>query len=162
MNGSAEPLRRRVERARVGHLATTDARGRPHVVPLCFALVGEIAYSAVDHKPKKGSRLRRLDNVAATGRACLLVDAYDEDWSRLWWVRLDGRARVVEDPAEAARALDALAAKYPQYAQRRPTGAVLALEITRWSGWSAAAPGDAGGSDYGSSDHGNSLASGQA
>lgn len=132
-------MRQRVERARVGHLATTDGQGRPHAVPLCFALVGEIAYSAVDHKPKKGPWLRRLANVAATGRACLLVDAYDEDWSRLWWVRLDGRARVVDDPAEVARAVEALAAKYPQYAQRRPTGPVLALEVTRWSGWSGAA-----------------------
>ncbi|HEX2357305.1 MAG TPA: TIGR03668 family PPOX class F420-dependent oxidoreductase [Micromonosporaceae bacterium] len=127
--------------ARVGRLATVDAAGNPHAVPACFALIGEVAYSAVDRKPKRGTPLRRFANVAATGRACLLVDAYDEDWSRLWWVRLDGPARVVDEPAESGRALAALVQKYRQYAAASPPGPVMAIDVERWTGW-AAAPGD--------------------
>lgn len=124
--------------ARVGRLGTVAAEGTPHLVPICFALVVDVAYSAVDHKPKRGLRLRRLANVQATGHACLLLDEYDEDWSRLWWVRLDGRGRLVGDTtAERSAAVDALVEKYPQYAERRPDGQVLAVDITAWSGWSA-------------------------
>jgi PPOX class probable F420-dependent enzyme len=81
--------------------------------------------------------LRRIANLQQTGEACLLVDEYAEDWSTLWWVRLDGRGRVVEDPAEVARATAALVDKYPQYRQRPPAGPVIALDITGWRGWSA-------------------------
>ena len=130
-------MRHRVSSARVGRLATVDADGWPHAVPVCFVLLGEAAYSSVDHKPKRHRRLRRLSNIAADGRACLLIDSYGEDWSALWWVRLDGRARIVDDPAEAVAATDALVAKYPQYASRRPEGPVVALDITAWSGWSS-------------------------
>lgn len=126
-------MRRRLESARVGHLGT--AGPQPHVVPVCYALAGDTAYTAVDHKPKRSTRLRRVANIEATGRACLLVDEYDEDWTRLWWVRIDGRARVVDDAGEVDRALDALAAKYPQYSEHRPSGPVIALEAQRWSGW---------------------------
>jgi PPOX class probable F420-dependent enzyme len=128
-------MRRRVVSARVGHLGT--AGPRPHVVPVCYALVADTVYSAVDHKPKRSTRLQRLANVEATGQACLLVDEYHEEWTRLWWVRIDGPARVVDDTAEATSAVDALVAKYPQYAQQRPSGPVLALEAERWSGWEA-------------------------
>lgn len=141
----ARDLRGLVEPARVARLATVDEGGRPHLVPVCFVLLGDIAYSAVDDKPKRGTRLRRVSNIEATGRACLLVDEYHEDWSALWWVRLDGEGRLVDDPAEAARACAALAAKYPQYAQRPPRGPVLAVTVTQWSGWSASS----GGSDSG-------------
>jgi PPOX class probable F420-dependent enzyme len=130
--------RRRVEEARVARLATVDAEGRPHAVPVCFVLLGDMVYTAVDEKPKRHTRLRRLANLGDTGRACVLVDEYREDWSALWWVRLDGTGRVVEDPDEAARALAALCAKYPQYAARPPTGPVLAVTVERWSAWSAA------------------------
>ncbi len=123
--------------ARVGHLGTTSSDGVPHVVPVCFALVGDTAYTAVDHKPKRTTQLRRIANVEATGRACLLIDEYDEDWSRLWWVRLDGGGRIVDEAQELAVALASLTTKYPQYAQQPPLGPVLALEITRFSGWSA-------------------------
>jgi PPOX class probable F420-dependent enzyme len=133
-----QDMRGLVERARVAHLATVAADGQPHIVPVCFVLSGEIAYSAVDRKPKRGPRLRRLANIVATGHACLLVDRYDEDWSVLWWVRLDGRGRVVTDPVEAARAITALVGKYQQYAGRTPAGPVLAVDIARWSSWSAA------------------------
>jgi PPOX class probable F420-dependent enzyme len=135
-----QDMRARVERARVAHLTTVAADGRPHIVPVCFVLSGEIAYSAVDHKPKRGPRLRRMVNIEATGHACLLVDRYGEDWSELWWVRLDGRGRVVADPVEAARAIRALVGKYQQYAGRPPAGPVLAVDIARWSSWSADDP----------------------
>jgi PPOX class probable F420-dependent enzyme len=128
-------MRRLVRDARVGHLATVGADGLPHVVPVCYALVEDMIYTAVDHKPKRGPRLRRIANIEATGRACLLVDAYDEDWSRLWWVRLDGRARV-EGSASARAGLDALVSKYEQYADRPPAGPVIVVEVDRWSAWS--------------------------
>lgn len=122
-------MRRLVEPARIGHLATIRPDGRPHVVPVCFVLLGEVLYSAVDHKPKRHQRLRRLANVEATGHACLLVDGYSEDWSKLWWVRLDGRGRVLAESEadESARALDALVGKYRQYSRQTPTGPVMAV-----------------------------------
>jgi PPOX class probable F420-dependent enzyme len=131
-------MRRLVEPARVARLATVAADGTPHLVPFCFALLGDAVYSAVDHKPKRGARLRRFDNVRATGRACVLVDEYAEDWSTLWWVRIDGHGRVVDDQAEAARAIAALTGKYPQYADRPPHEPVLAVTALHWSGWAAA------------------------
>jgi PPOX class probable F420-dependent enzyme len=135
-------MRRLVESARVARLATVDAEGAPHLVPICFVLLddvlsGAVLYSAVDHKPKRGSRLRRFDNIRATGRASVLVDAYAEDWSSLWWVRLDGAARVVDDPAEAARAIAALTGRYEQYTDRPPHEPVLAVTATRWTGWAS-------------------------
>jgi len=130
-------IRNAVVSARVGRLATVSGPGRPHVVPVCFALLEEVVYTAVDHKPKTTSRLRRITDIEATGSACLLVDVYDEDWSNLWWVRLDGRGRVVTDRAEIEPAIGALVVKYTQYRQRPPAGPVLALDITRWTSWSA-------------------------
>jgi PPOX class probable F420-dependent enzyme len=132
-----QDMRRLVRSARVGRLATVDAEGHPHLVPVCFVLLSETVYSAVDHKPKRSTRLRRFANVEATGHACLLVDRYSEDWSTLWWVRLDGRGRAVTDPIEAGGAVAALVDKYLQYAEKPPTGPMLALDVTRWTGWSA-------------------------
>ena len=131
-------MRQLAESARVGHLGTAGVDGQPHVVPVCFVLIDETAYTAVDHKPKRTTQLRRIANVTATGHACLLVDQYREDWSTLWWVRLDGHGRVVDTPDEAALAVDGLRDKYPQYAVLAPNGPVIALDVTRWSGWSAA------------------------
>jgi PPOX class probable F420-dependent enzyme len=131
-------MRSLVEAARVGRLATVSDRGMPHLVPVCFAVVDEVAYSAVDHKPKSTPRLQRIVDIEATGRACLLVDEYDDaDWSRLWWVRLEGPARVVLSPVELDVGRSALARKYPQYDDHPLTGAVIALDVSRWSGWSA-------------------------
>src|SRR5207253_5352137 len=84
------------EAARVARLATVGRDGRPHVVPICFALDGDVLYSAVDEKPKSTRRLRRLANIEAHPEVEVVVDAWDEDWSRLWWVRLAGQARIVE------------------------------------------------------------------
>jgi PPOX class probable F420-dependent enzyme len=129
-------LRRdRLAAARVARLGTVTAEGHPHLVPCCFALVGDTAYSAVDAKPKSTLALRRLANLRANRQASLLVDHYAEDWSALWWIRVDGTGRVIEDGAERASALAALAAKYDQYRRQPPPGPVVALDIARWRAW---------------------------
>lgn len=130
-----EILRQRAEAARVGHLATTRADGRPHVVPCCFALVGGTVYSAVDAKPKSTLALQRLRNLAAHPAASLVVDHYDEDWTQLWWIRLDGPARVLETGPERDAAIGALTAKYSQYVDASPPGAVVALDVETWRAW---------------------------
>jgi PPOX class probable F420-dependent enzyme len=126
----------RLGRARVGRLATVGSEA-PHVVPCCFAVDGPVAYSAVDDKPKRSSRLQRLADVGANPVATLLVDHYDEDWSTLWWIRVSGPARVIEEGPEHARAVGLLRAKYPQYRVHRLTGPVLAIELQQWRTWSA-------------------------
>jgi PPOX class probable F420-dependent enzyme len=124
--------------ARVARLATVAPDGAPHLVPLVFAVAGDTVWSAVDAKPKRHTALRRLANVAGEPRVALLADHYEEDWSALWWVRADGTARVVPpDADEGRRALTALTARYPQYAAAPPPGPVLAVDVHRWSGWSA-------------------------
>jgi PPOX class probable F420-dependent enzyme len=130
-----EILRQRVAMARVGHLATTRPDGRPHVVPCCFALVDDTVYSAVDAKPKSTLALQRLRNVATHPAASLVVDHYEDDWSQLWWVRLDGWARILEAGWERDTAIDALAAKYAQYVDDPPPGAVVALDVEAWRAW---------------------------
>jgi PPOX class probable F420-dependent enzyme len=122
----------------VARLATADALGRPHLVPIVFALDGDHVYSAVDAKPKRTTALRRLANVRENPAVALLVDHYDDDWDTLWWVRADGRGRVLDAGCdEARRAVDLLRARYPQ---QRAAGAVLAVDVERWSGWSARQP----------------------
>jgi len=134
---SDEALRQRAAAAPVARLATVDADGRPHLVPCCFALEGDVAYSVVDHKPKRTTALRRLDNIRAHPAVCLLVDHYEDNWSALWWVRLDGTARVLTDGPEHERAIAALIAKYPQYRAVPPSGAVVAIDVTAWRAWAA-------------------------
>lgn len=129
--------RARFVRAQVAHLATADADGRPHLVPIVFVLAdGDVLYSAVDRKPKSTAALKRLANISVNPHVAVLADRYDEDWTRLWWVRADGTARTASG-AEADRALARLAGKYPQYAADPPPGPVLAVDIRSWSGWSA-------------------------
>ena len=130
-------MRRRVAGARVARLATVDVEGRPHLVPICFTIDGETLYSAVDAKPKRTLELKRLENMRANPAVAVLVDHYEDDWSRLWWVRLDGRARVIEDARERVRALGLLEAKYEQYRAEPPSGPVLAVEVERARGWAA-------------------------
>ncbi len=142
---SPEEARRRVTRARVATLATLRRDGTPHLVPFCFALDGDSLVSAVDQKPKRTSHLQRLANVAQDDRATVLIDEYDERWDRLWWVRLEGSARVLPEGAVADRARVLLVAKYQQYRDRPPSGPVLCLTIRRWSSWEAASPGPASG-----------------
>ena len=129
--------RERLATARVAHLGTVDAEGRPHLVPCCFVLEEDTVYSAVDGKPKRSPHLQRLANVRAHPDTTLLVDYYEEDWSRLWWVRVRGRGRVVTDAVEADRARALLVAKYAQYRSRPPDGPVLAVEISEWRAWQA-------------------------
>jgi PPOX class probable F420-dependent enzyme len=125
--------------ARVARLATVASDGRPSLVPVCFVAIGGVLYHAVDHKPKATRRLARLEHIAAEPRAALLADHYAEDWSALWWVRADGRARVLDDGPQMAHALDLLVERYAQYRERRPEGPVVALDVERISGWSATA-----------------------
>ncbi|HET6795134.1 MAG TPA: TIGR03668 family PPOX class F420-dependent oxidoreductase [Acidimicrobiales bacterium] len=127
--------RRLVEEARVARLATVSPEGRPHLVPCCFVLVAEVAYTAVDAKPKSTLALRRVANIRSNPEVSLLVDRYEEDWSLLWWVRLDGRARIVEDVEEAGSARAALRAKYPQYGRVAMPGPIIAVEVARSASW---------------------------
>ena len=146
MRLSEAEARRRFESARVARLATVDADGRPHLVPVTFAVEADVVVVAVDRKPKSSTDLRRLRNVETTGWASLLADEYDDrDWTRLWWVRADGRARVLRGGSQSLAAVGWLRAKYPQYAagpQRlvaSPPGAVIWAEIETWRGWAAQA-----------------------
>lgn len=132
-----EELRRRAEAAPIARLATVDPAGRPRVVPCCFALDGDVAYSAVDHKPKRTTRLARLDDIRGNPSVCLVVDHYEDDWSKLWWVRLDGSARVVEDGPDRQRGVDLLVAKYRQYQERAPAGPVIVIAVEHRRSWSA-------------------------
>jgi PPOX class probable F420-dependent enzyme len=132
----AGEARQRFARARVARLATITPDGRPHLVPIVFALRGDTVYSAVDAKPKRTPELARLANIGADPRASVLADHYEEDWAALWWARGDGRARVLEPGAHEAT--DAIARLRERYPQQRVTGAVLALDVERWSGWDAA------------------------
>ena len=126
--------------ARVGRLATADAAGRPLVVPVCYALDagGQRLYSAIDAKPKRTRQLRRLRNIRENPQVSLVVDHYDEDWTRLCYVIVEGRAEIVEAGPVRERAIDLLLAKYPQYlalglaAGRDP---VIALAVERILAW---------------------------
>jgi PPOX class probable F420-dependent enzyme len=131
-----DEARRRFADARVARLATVDADGRPHLVPLVFAVRDDLVVSAVDHKPKRSPRLKRLQNIAANPAVCLLADAYDDDWDRLWWVRADGHARLASSQ-EAQDAVALLRERYEPYRRRPPDGPVMLVAVRRWRGWRA-------------------------
>ena len=120
---------------RVGRMATADASGRPHVVPIVFALDGETLYSAVDNKPKRTKDLKRLENIRENPYAEVVVDRYSEDWTDLWWVRVAGGARVLESGPERDNGLRLLTQKYVQYAEYPPDGGVVAIDISRVTSW---------------------------
>jgi PPOX class probable F420-dependent enzyme len=134
----ATAMRRRLLEARVARLATVGAGGRPHVVPITYALDGDTIYFAVDAKPKRTTDLQRLRNLAANPAVSVLVDHYENDWTRLWWVRADGTGRVLDAGPEAERGVDLLVSRYRQYRRSRPGGRVVRIDILRMSGWSAA------------------------
>ncbi|MGZ4603229.1 MAG: TIGR03668 family PPOX class F420-dependent oxidoreductase [Kineosporiaceae bacterium] len=148
MGLTPEEARELFAAARVARLATADTDGVPHVVPVVFAVDGAAdaatVYSAVDAKPKRTTALRRLANIRSNPRVALLADHYDDTaWDGLWWVRADGVGRVL-DPSDpwARHGVRLLVAKYPQYVPSPPDGPVLAVDISRWTGWvAAAAPG---------------------
>lgn len=125
------------EGSRVARLATVRADGGVDLVPIVFAFHGGNLIFAVDHKPKSTVRLKRLENIAANPGVTVLFDHHEEDWARLWWVRMRGVA--TEHPAGAVHeAIDALVARYPQYRAERPTGPAVLIEPTSWTGWAAA------------------------
>jgi len=126
--------RDRFAAARVARLATVSDDGQPHLVPVTFAVSGDEIVFAVDHKPKTTHALRRLTNIAGNPAVSFLADHYDEDWTRLWWVRADGLATI-----EESGPVPALVAKYPQYAEHPPGGPVVRTRVSRWSGWSGSA-----------------------
>ncbi|MGB6944307.1 MAG: TIGR03668 family PPOX class F420-dependent oxidoreductase [Bryobacteraceae bacterium] len=114
------PIRKKLKQARVARLATLDAKGGPHIVPVCFVYDGKAFYTAIDRKPKRVSpeRLARMRNIRAVSRVALLIDEYDDDWARLWYVLVRGKAKLIPNSAhpERASAIRKLRAKYPQYA----------------------------------------------
>ena len=126
----------RLASARMAYLGTVRVDGRPHVVPIVFAVEDRVVYSIADPKPKQGLDLLRHRNIAVNPLVTLLVDAYDEDWSTLWWVRADGTARVVGDGPERDTTSRLLRAKYPPYAAwTTPFGAATVFEIERVTSW---------------------------
>lgn len=129
-----------LEQARVGRLATASAGGEPHVVPVCFVFDGTCLYSAVDAKPKRVAplKLRRLENLRENPRACLIVDHYEEDWTRLRYVLLFGRAEILEAGPDRGRAFTLLGEKYPQYRAMHDfgDGPVIRLTPERVVSWS--------------------------
>jgi PPOX class probable F420-dependent enzyme len=134
----AAECRERFSAARVARLSTVSALGEPHLVPITFVLIDDVIYSAVDTKPKRSTTLRRITNIQETGRACVLADHYADDWTTLWWVRADADGSVLDAGRdEAEKAIEALRAKYPQYAADRPPGPVMRLRVRRWTGWRA-------------------------
>jgi PPOX class probable F420-dependent enzyme len=128
-------MRRLVGEAREARLASVRPDGRPHIIPCCFAIEGDTVYSAVDAKPKSTLELRRLENVRLTPAVALLIDHYSEDWTALWWVRLDGTAQVVASGDERDHALEHLREKYEQYRREPPPGPVIVMAVTRWRAW---------------------------
>jgi PPOX class probable F420-dependent enzyme len=130
-------MRRRLAAKFVARLATVGEVGRPHVVPICFALEDHTLYFAVDFKPKRTTNLKRLRNLVANPAVSVLIDHYEDDWDQLWWVRLDGNARLVTEGSELELALNLLAQRYAQYRASRPVGPVVAVSIERMTGWSA-------------------------
>lgn len=125
-----------LEQARVARLGTVATDGAVRLVPICFAIVDGWVVSAVDHKPKRTGQLRRLDDIETTGTATVLVDHYDDDWSRLWWVRIRGRAVIHRERDDAAvAALAALTVKYSQYREDPPAGAVYRIAMDEVRSW---------------------------
>ncbi|MFI7274216.1 TIGR03668 family PPOX class F420-dependent oxidoreductase [Streptomyces sp. NPDC049879] len=139
MQLTPEDARHRLTEARVARLATVDAAGHPHLVPVTFAAVGDTVVIAIDHKPKQHRGLKRLRNIAANPLVCLLADQYDDDWSQLWWARADGSADVL-GVAACPDEIEWLESKYSQYRDHPPEGPVIRIEVTRWTGWAYAHP----------------------
>jgi PPOX class probable F420-dependent enzyme len=138
MNLSAAEARQRFADAPVGRLATADAAGVPHVVPITFAVEDDVIYFVIDHKPKRSTDLRRLRNIAENPAVAVIADQYADDWSALWWARADGRAEIWEDGEGRLQAVAQLQGKYHQYVETPPQGPVVAIRVATWSGWAYA------------------------
>lgn len=133
----ANNARRRFAASPIAHLATVTAERAPHVVPCCFAVLDDTIVTAIDGKVKSTLALKRLANIAEHPAVSMVVDHYEDDWSQLWWVRADGPAEVITEGAAYETALDQLAAKYRQYRDLRPRGAVIVIRPTTWRSWTA-------------------------
>jgi PPOX class probable F420-dependent enzyme len=135
--GSFTPAEReRVDAAPVARLATVRPDGRPHLVPVTFAIAApDLIVTAVDHKPKRSTDLQRLRNIEANPEVSLLVDHYDDDWTALWWVRIDATARVVREEPERTGLAGALARTYDAYLDRPPAGPVIAMAVHTVTSW---------------------------
>jgi PPOX class probable F420-dependent enzyme len=141
LNLSEQDARRLLAAASVARLATVTEAGRPHIVPVTFAVDGDHIYTAVDAKPKTTGNLRRLRNIRGNPQVAVLADRYRDDWTALWWVRADGRAAILEDSLQMAGPLALLTGRYPQYGDISPAGPVIAISVERWTGWAASPPG---------------------
>jgi PPOX class probable F420-dependent enzyme len=144
--GSGE-ARRRFALSPTATLGTVDPEGRPHLVPVTYVLTAdEHIYIAVDSKPKRTTQLKRLSNIAANPSVSLLVDEYADAWEHLWWARADGTAVVrtfaelaaVQPDGAGSALLAAFQHRYPWYAEHPPSGPVIDIAVTRWSGWAFA------------------------
>jgi PPOX class probable F420-dependent enzyme len=141
--GSAAPRslpsaseRRFLEQRRIAHLATADRSGEPHLVPVCFALTGATLYITIDEKPKRRGGLKRLRNIAENPSVAVTADHYDEDWTKLGWVMLRGRAEILTQGAEHDEAQELLRERYPQLrAMAIAELPVIALRIARVTSW---------------------------
>ncbi|MGI8723193.1 MAG: TIGR03668 family PPOX class F420-dependent oxidoreductase [Geodermatophilaceae bacterium] len=132
-----EQCRLRFAGARVARLATVAEDGSPRLIPITFAVAGDVIFSAVDHKPKSTTALARLRRIEHEPRVSLLADDYSEDWARLWWVRADAHAVVVTTGPDRDSGASLLQEKYEQYRERPPHNAVIRFVVDRWSGWAA-------------------------
>lgn len=144
LDPASRPL---VESARVAHLATADQYSRPHAMPIVFVFEGDHLYFPLDRKPKREDdwhMLRRVRNLETNGRVSIIVDHYEEDWTRLAWVLLEGVATIVETGAERDAAATALAGKYAQYRggalDGRPVVRVTVERTVSWRAGPGAAP----------------------
>jgi PPOX class probable F420-dependent enzyme len=131
MNLNQKESRTRFAEAQVARLATITPEGRPHIVPVTFALQNDTLYIAIDHKPKTTKNLQRIKNIKANPAVSILADHYTDDWTTLWWARADGTATITEDEA----GIDLLAAKYQQYQKTGPQNPIIKIQITHWTGW---------------------------
>ena len=138
MNLSESQARSLLAGARVARLATADEDGHPHLVPVTFAVDGDRVYIAIDHKPKTTiTGLKRLRNIQRNPSVSLLADHYEEDWTALWWVRVDGWAGILTTDTERLRPVSRLTAKYAQYERHPPGGPVIAIEVRNWTAWAS-------------------------
>ena len=131
-------MRRLISGARVARLGTIDPDHGVHVVPITFALIDDVVVTAVDHKPKRSRRLRRVANIERNHHVTVLVDHYEDDWTRLWWCRLSGIARVIYQGDEFDQAVNALVSRYEHYREIRPAGPVIRIAVDDQTGWAAA------------------------
>lgn len=133
----SDEQRRFLDHGRVGHLATADRSGAPHVIPVCYGMAGDTLYVTIDDKPKRHDRpLKRVRNIRENPQAAFIADHYDEDWRRLGWVMLRGTAEILESGPEHDSAQELLRARYPQYRAMDLAGLpVIALRIARATSW---------------------------